>query len=246
MNNVVPFEQQQTLARAFAQSGLFGIKTPEQALALMALCEAEGMHPAKAIQRYHIVQGRPAMKADTMLAEFQKAGGKVEWREYTDAKVTGVFSHPAGGSVAVSWDMIQAAKAGLSSKDVWKHYPRSMMRSRCISEGVRAVFPGVVEGIYTPEEMESLPPDGAIEGQSRRVTEAPTLPDLTPEIELASKNHADKGTVAYGAWFKSITKPERLAVSRIHEENKAHAAAADAKMEAAIKELETPDEVLHD
>ena len=56
---VVPFEQQMTLAKAFAASGLFGLKSPEQALALMALCEAEGMHPAKAVQRYDIVQGRP-------------------------------------------------------------------------------------------------------------------------------------------------------------------------------------------
>ena len=40
---VVPFEQQMTLAKAFAASGLFGLKSPEQALALMALCEAEGI-----------------------------------------------------------------------------------------------------------------------------------------------------------------------------------------------------------
>lgn len=227
MSNIVPFEQQVTLAKAFAQSGLFGVKTPEQALALMALCEAEGMHPAKAVQRYHIVQGRPAMKADTMLAEFQKAGGKVEWKEYTDTKVTGVFSHAAGGSVSVTWDMAQAAKAGLAGKDVWKFYPRSMMRSRCISEGVRTVFPGVVEGVYTPEEIESLPPDGAIESTARRLTEAPEYPTLSDELRAEAEANAAKGMAAYQAWFKGITKEQRQALAPVHDQMKATAAAVE-------------------
>jgi hypothetical protein len=183
MNNLVPFEQQKTLARAFAESGLFGVKTAEQALALMALCEAEGMHPAKAIQRYHIVQGRPAMKAETMLAEFQKAGGKVDWELYTDEAVTGVFSHPQGGSVRIEWTLAKAKTAGLAGKDVWKNYARAMMRSRCISEGVRTVYPGVVEGVYTPEEIEALAPDARIiEG------ETVTRPTVDKEAVIARIN----------------------------------------------------------
>ena len=39
--------------------------------------------------------GRHA-KADAILARFQAAGGKVEWKTYTDDEVTGVFSHPQG------------------------------------------------------------------------------------------------------------------------------------------------------
>lgn len=233
MSNIVPFEQQQTLARAFAQSGLFGVKTPEQALALMALCEAEGLHPAKAIQRYHIVQGRPAMKADTMLAEFQKSGGKVEWSEYTSEKVTGIFSHPSGGSVAVTWDMIQATKAGLSGKDVWKHYPRSMMRSRCISEGVRAVFPGIVEGIYTPEEVEAMPIDGAvIESTARRVTVAPTVPEASPELLAEGFARADLGRASFAAWWESLGDEEGVALGPHLPDFKAR------YMQAAVKTTE--------
>ena len=77
-NALIPFEQQQHLAVAIAKSGMFGMKTPEQALVLMALCEAEGLHPAIAIRDFHIVEGRPALKADAMLARFQTAGGKVQ------------------------------------------------------------------------------------------------------------------------------------------------------------------------
>jgi len=149
----VPFEQQNKLAVAFAKSGLFGVKTPEQALALMALCEAEGLHPAIAIRDYHIIQGKPALKADAMLARFQSAGGRVEWNELSDERVSATFSHPSGGKATIDWDMERAKNAGFDGKDNWKKFPRAMLRSRVVSEGIRTVFPGVVVGTYTPEEV---------------------------------------------------------------------------------------------
>lgn len=152
----VPFEQQMELARAFAGSGLFGIKTPDQALALMALCEAEGMHPAIAVRDYHIIQGKPTLKADAMLARFQASGGKVKWLDMTDEKVSGEFSHPSGGSVVMEWDRQRATTAGFWGKDNWRKFPRAMLRARVISEGIRTVFPGVVVGTYTPEEVQDF------------------------------------------------------------------------------------------
>lgn len=155
---LIPFEHQMNLASAFAKSGLFGVKTPEQALALMAICEADGLHPAKAVQEYHIINGRPALRADAMLARFQTAGGSVRWGEYTDQRVVGTFSHPQGGSVEVAWTVDMATAAGLTKNPTWRSYPRQMLRARCISEGIRTVFPGVVVGTYTPEEAEDMAP----------------------------------------------------------------------------------------
>ena len=155
---LIPFEHQMSLASAFAKSGLFGVKTPEQALALMAICEADGLHPAKAVQEYHIINGRPALRADAMLARFQTAGGSVRWGEYTDQRVVGTFSHPQGGSVEVAWTVDMATAAGLTKNPTWRSYPRQMLRARCISEGIRTVFPGVVVGTYTPEEAEDMAP----------------------------------------------------------------------------------------
>ena len=146
------------MAGAIAKSGLFGIKTPDQAMALMLIAQAEGLHPAIAARDYHVIQGRPSLKADAMLARFQTAGGKVRWTEYTESRVAGLFSHPQGGEVEVSWTIDQAKKLGFLSKDNWKNYPRAMLRARCISEGIRTVFPGVVVGVYTPEEVEDMEP----------------------------------------------------------------------------------------
>ena len=166
--SIVPFEHQMSLASAFAKSGLFGVKTPEQALALMAICEADGLHPAKAVQEYHIINGRPALRADAMLARFQTAGGSVRWGEYTDQRVVGTFSHPQGGSVEVAWTVDMATAAGLTKNPTWRSYPRQMLRARCVSEGIRTVFPGVVVGTYTPEEAEDMAPQPA---QRQPVTE---------------------------------------------------------------------------
>jgi hypothetical protein len=223
MSNLVPFEQQMTLAKAFVQSKLFGVQNESQALALMALCEAEGMHPARAIQEFHIVQGRPAMKSDAMLARFQKAGGKVEWHDYTEAKVAGTFSHPAGGSVRIEWTIDQARRIGLAGKDNWKNYPRAMLRARCISEGVRTVFPGIAQGMYTVEEagdMTAQPPKqmGAAEVVS---VEVPA------ELLQEARDAAMRGVDAYAAWWQAIGKDKRKLLAGEHEALKQTASDAD-------------------
>ena len=158
MSNIVPFQDMQQMAEVAAGSKMFGFKNPQEALAIMLLCQGENMHPAVAMRDYHVIQGRPALKADAMLARFQQAGGSVVWKEYTNDVVTGLFTHPQGGSLEVSWTLHQAKSIGIASKDNWKNYPRAMLRARVISEGIRAVFPGCVVGVYTPEEVQDFTP----------------------------------------------------------------------------------------
>lgn len=158
------------MADAIARSGLFGMKTKDQALALMIVAQAENRHPGSVAAEYHIIQGRPALKADAMLARFQQAGGVVEWQEYSDTKVAGLFSHPISSPkpVLVEWTFAQATKAGLTAKDNWKNYPRAMLRARVVSEGVRTVYPAVCVGVYTPEEVQDFEPAAAPRGRKAK------------------------------------------------------------------------------
>jgi hypothetical protein len=156
MSNLIPVSDVERMAGAIAKSGLFGVKQPEQALALMLIAQAEGLHPAIAARDYHIIQGRPALKADAMLARFQANGGRVKWLELSDAVAEAEFSHPAGGTVSIAWSIEMAKRAGLTKNQTWSQYPRAMLRARCISEGIRTVFPGVVVGTYTPEEVADM------------------------------------------------------------------------------------------
>ena len=208
MSNIVPFEQQLQLADAFCRSGLFGVKTKEQAIALMAICEAEGLHPAKAVQEYHIIQGRPALKADAMLARFQSAGGKVAWSSMTDVRVSGTFTHAQGGSVEIEWTIEMAKRAGLTKNPTWNQYPRAMLRARCISEGIRTVFPGVVVGSYTPEEVQDMEP----------VRTAPAPPPLVEEVPPPATVDVDKlvETIQSAATleFLELLRPEMRRVPK--------------------------------
>lgn len=144
------------MARAFSASKLFGVKTPEEALALCLIAQSEGRHPASAAQDYHIINGRPAKKAESMLRDFIASGGSVEWHGLDDTKADATFSHPSGGTVRITWDMARASKAGINNP-MWKKYPRQMLRSRVVSEGVRTVCPGATSGMLVIEEAQDLP-----------------------------------------------------------------------------------------
>jgi len=145
------------MAEIISASNLFGCKTPEQAFALMLLADAEGLHPAAAARDYHIMNGKPSLKADAMLGRFQAAGGRIVWIRREDEGVEAKFSHPSSGDVTVCWDKARATRAGLwGSKDTWKKYPLQMLSARVISEGVRASYPSIVSGVYTPEEVQDF------------------------------------------------------------------------------------------
>lgn len=159
-------QEVEKMANSIAKSRLFGMKTIEEAVALMLIAQAEGRHPASAAVDYHIIQGRPALKADAMLARFISAGGKVEWHKYEPTIVEATFSHPQGGTIRFAWTIEDAKRIGLAGKDNWKNYPRAMLRARVISEGIRTVFPGVSVGMYTPEEVQDFDAPKTVRGHS--------------------------------------------------------------------------------
>lgn len=154
------FDDMARMSEVIAKSGLFGMKTPEQAMGLMLVAQAEGQHPATITQEYDIIQGKATRKTHSVLARFQAAGGRLEWHQLDDTVADATFSHPMGGSLRLQWTMDMAKKANLAGKDNWKGYPRAMLRARLIAEGVRAVYPGAIGGFLVPEEaMDTAPVD---------------------------------------------------------------------------------------
>lgn len=143
------------VALAIAKGGLFGSSDPNAVLTLCLLAQAEGQHPAVVFRDYHIIQGKPAKKADAMLRDFVSAGGKVEWHALDDAIADATFSHPGGGTVRIDWTLKRAQQAGLATA-MWKKYPRQMLRSRVISEGVRTIYPGATSGLYEVGEVQDI------------------------------------------------------------------------------------------
>lgn len=155
------------MADTAAKSGLANMNAP-QLMTLMLLCESEGLHPMQAIRRFHIIEGRPSMRADAMQAEFQRHGGRIRWIKTTAQECEAEFSHPRfhPDPVLVRVTLQELTDNGVALgkwengkrkiKDTYRKFPRSMLRARVISEGVRAVDPSVVVGIYTPEEVDDF------------------------------------------------------------------------------------------
>ena len=157
MSNLIPFSDMEQMAKAMVASKLFGVKDVNEVIALGLVAQADGMPFASAVRDYDIILGRPALKSSAMQARFQAAGGKIEWQAYTDIECTGVFSHPNGGSLTLTWTIDQARSIGLVKPNSgWTKYPRAMLRARCLSEGIRTVFPGCLGNMYAPEEVQDF------------------------------------------------------------------------------------------
>lgn len=244
MTDLVPFAEMSKMAAVAANSRMFGFKTQDEALAIMLLCQGEGLHPAVALRDYHVISGRPSMKSDAMLARFQQAGGSVKWTRYDETGVSGVFSHPAGGSVEITWTIEQAKAANLSGKDVWRAYPRAMLRARCISEGIRTVFPACIVGTYTPEEIEAMPPPEPRHVENLAAAPAPApapaaspASEALPLIDPHTKEHA---FTSVEIWHKAAMR----AIGLLAHDPAALRAWADANVGAfATVEARYPDAV---
>ena len=208
------------MAQAITKSGLFGIKTPDQAVALMLVAQSEGRHPASVASEFDIIQGRPALKSQAALARFQAAGGKIQWGERTDTRVVLKGSHPSGGELTMEWTIEMAEKAGLTGKQTWKQWPRQMLSARAQAELVRALYPACLNGVYLVEEVQDFDskPRQAKEvielvQEAPIAKEVPSLPEPPKESvnNVESPNNAEiQGEIVEGeiSWEANWWTPE--------------------------------------
>lgn len=167
------FEIMMNYAKALHAGGLMkDAKSPEAVFSLMLLCDAQGVHLGNAIMWFNIIKGKPSMTAAAMQGKFQAAGGKVRWGVHNREKVEAWFSHPQlqpeeyyvcfelqemiKTGVAMTWDDLTRQQ---QLKENWAKWPEDMLSSRVVSRGVRRIAPGLVLGIYTPEEIDDMTND---------------------------------------------------------------------------------------
>ena len=156
-----PIKAAVQMGNMFAQSGLFGVKDPAQGHVIALACLFDGLTPFQVIRRFHIVDGKLCHKADTMLAEFNLAGGICRWLKWDDECAEAEFEFRGNKIVnKFSWEMAQ--KAGYpfgrdgSLKANWKASRPDMLRSRLISKTIKMIAPEISSGMYSPEEVEDM------------------------------------------------------------------------------------------
>jgi hypothetical protein len=265
---IVTFDEMERMAVAFAKSNLFGVKTPEAALSLLMIAQAEGIHPALAVMEYDIIEGKPARKAERLLARFQLSGGRVEWVTLTDKEVRAKFTHPQGSPCEIDWSIEKASRIRYYTKDGWKpltgkynwqSYPRAMLRSRVISEGVRTCFPGAslvtlsteeaidgeivsVEAIVEPGAAEASPPAVKSSYRAKRDGDATWLEEAVAKLrglgDADDLRASDRWRALPKKWRDSA---EDMIEARLEEVAYAeHAANADPIMAIAAQPAEPP------
>lgn len=175
------------MGRIFAKSGMYGIKSPEMAMTLMFQAQAEGIHPAKAMQEYHVINGKPSLSSQAMLSRFQLAGGIAKWLKRTATEATLHVEHKQGGELDVTWDIDRAKRAGLLGNPSWSKYPEAMLSARCISEAIRAVFPACLGGMYSVEEEEDI----AYESEEKRKLKTQGKQEVSIDDEPKEQKQAE-------------------------------------------------------
>jgi hypothetical protein len=168
------------MAETLVKSGFLpqAIKTPAQAVAIVMTGRELGIPPMQALRQVNVIQGKPTMAAELMLAlAYQHIPGfKYEILETTNEKCVCKFTRPGHVSLTHKFDINDAKAMQLAGKDNWKKQPATMLRWRCISSGLRLIAPDAIAGVYTPEE---IIPDAP-------VTEEGTIVDVEPDITVAS------------------------------------------------------------
>ena len=178
-----------------------GLTSPEQVIFVIMKGKEMGMGPMQALQHIEVIQGKLCIKPEGMLAQvlkFHPAAG-IEFLQ-NDDKICQIRATKGSISNTFQFTIEDAAKAGLSGKDNWKKYTRAMLRSRCIGEMCRSMFPEAIQGMsYTVDEIkdmqETMPSQGIITSHAfntdaaidmKKLGVSPKLNPVTPPVEKTS------------------------------------------------------------
>jgi hypothetical protein len=184
-----PLEAIDQLGTAMAKSGMLGIQTKEQGMVIALTCMQEGITPLDFARTYHIVEGRPTMRADAMQARFMSSGWQIRWLISTDTEAQLAVRHEkhhpewyAMQSITVEkMDSRGITQGKGGKKRNWQRFPAQMLRARAVSEAVRMWHPQIVAGIYTPEEAGDFEPISV----ETEIDNAPSsLPALEPPSDI--------------------------------------------------------------
>lgn len=186
------FDEMRAFAHVAVKSRFYGFKSEDEMLPLMLIAQSQGRSFTSVVEEYSVINGRPALKSESMLARFQKAGGHIQWTELSDKRCAAIFSHPQCSPVEVDWDLERAKAAGLSGRDMWRKFPRNMLKARVISDGVRTAYPACLGGVYTPEELGDMEPAASVS----RPAVAPSPQPLAVEVEHTEAGAGDSTPTA--------------------------------------------------
>jgi len=115
-----------------------------------------GLPPLQAMQNLAVINGRPALWGDAVMALVRGSGLLEDFREdVTDQGATCTVKRRGEQPVSRHFSVEDAKKAGLWGKQgPWQQYPKRMLQMRARSWAIRDVFTDVLKGINIKEVLE--------------------------------------------------------------------------------------------
>lgn len=174
------------LAQALAQSALLPQQfrgKPSDVLVCILYGEELGIAAMQAMQSIYVVQGRPTISAQLWVALARRAGHKVRVIEETDEQCTVEVARADDPDypTRVTYTYKQATKAGLTTKDVWKSHPASMLYARAVATACRRACPEIALGFGDETEAQEAQPKRPTLGQVAAQREQPAQPEPEPQ-----------------------------------------------------------------
>lgn len=180
------------------------VKTPEQAIAIIMKGYELGMQPMQAFAHINVIQGKPTISSEGMLAQIWKSipNAFIDFVRVEDEYCEIHAARPGRTPRKFVFQKSDADRAGLGNKDNWKKYPRAMYKARCISEMARTIFPDALMGCsHTAEELN---PDVTINDEGE-VIDIETNETSAEVMERAQ----DKRLEAFREHLKEMAVPEK-------------------------------------
>lgn len=188
------FEQALEFAKYMADSDLVPKdfqRKPGNCFLAMQWGSELGLKPLQAVQSIAVINGRPAMWGDALLA-LVRSSPLCEWvLEDDDGKAATCRVKRRGEPEQSRTFSIDDAKAaGLAGKSgPWSQYPKRMRQMRARAFALRDVFPDVLRGMAMAEEAQDIQPPaerhmGAADVVRTAPSQPPTPPDSYPQDEF--------------------------------------------------------------
>ena len=134
---------------------------PEDTLVAMMMGHELGLNPLQSIQNIAVINGRPSIYGDALLALVQNSpafGGIQESFDEGTMTATCTVWRKGGEKHTQTYSQADAQTAGLWGKQgPWKQHPKRMLAMRARGFALRNQFADALAGLVTREEAEDIP-----------------------------------------------------------------------------------------
>jgi hypothetical protein len=174
-----------------------------------------GLAPMQALQNIAVINGKPSVYGDAMMALVQASAVCEDVEEFFENEGTPnpvavcIAKRKNRKPVVAKFSVEDAKRAGLWGKQgPWSAYPKRMMQMRARGFALRDAFPDVLKGLISAEEAQDYPD----EAKPQPVAKPANPLDLVAKPEPVAIPAATSDPVIIEAAFADTVEPELVTV----------------------------------